>query len=151
MPSTSRLALVVLRFLYLKEEAIHYRYTDIYDPQRQKTYLSICAPSEDSDQTAHSRSLIRIFTGRILDNQRCKVSSCGQQRLWSDCAHAQTGLTSLGAHIRRYGTLSPVAADFVSVNTVDEIIRWKWRLVKGEYLMIILEYIFLFPYKKHTL
>ena len=28
-------------------------------------YLRKCAPSEDSDQTAHSRSLIRIFTGRI--------------------------------------------------------------------------------------
>ena len=25
-----------------------------------------CAPSEDSDQPAHSRSLIRIFTGRFL-------------------------------------------------------------------------------------
>ena len=32
-------------------------------------------PSEDSDQTAHSRSLIRIFTGRILDSQFCKTSS----------------------------------------------------------------------------
>ena len=31
------------------------------------------APSEDSDQPAHARSLIRIFTGHILDSQRCKV------------------------------------------------------------------------------
>ena len=31
-----------------------------------KTYLRTCAPSEDSDQTAHLRSLIRIFTGHIF-------------------------------------------------------------------------------------
>ena len=43
-----------------------------------------CAPSEDSDQIAHSRSLIWIFTGRISDSQGCNVSSCGQRRLWSD-------------------------------------------------------------------
>ena len=44
----------------------------------QKTYLRAWAPSEDSDQSAHSRSLTRIVTGRILDSQ---VSSCGQRRL----------------------------------------------------------------------
>ena len=32
------------------------------EPQRQKTYLLTCPPSKDSDQTAHSRSLIRIFS-----------------------------------------------------------------------------------------
>ena len=35
-----------------------------------------CAPSEDSEQPAHSRSLIRLFTVRILGSQGCKVSSC---------------------------------------------------------------------------
>ena len=44
--------------------------------QRQKKRLRTCAPSEDSDQPAHSRSLIRIFTWCILDSQGCKVSSC---------------------------------------------------------------------------
>ena len=39
------------------------------------------APSEDSDQPAHSRSLIRIFTGRIFYSQGYKVSLCGQRRL----------------------------------------------------------------------
>ena len=29
------------------------------------------APNEDSDQPAHSRSLIRILIGRILDSQEC--------------------------------------------------------------------------------
>ena len=62
-------------------------------PQRQKTYLQTCAPSEDTDQPAHTRSLIRIFTGHSLDNQGCKVSSRGQRRLWSDCANAQADLS----------------------------------------------------------
>ena len=47
-----------------------------HNPQRQ-----ICASSDDSDQPARSRSLIRIFTGHILDSQGCKLSSCGQRRL----------------------------------------------------------------------
>ena len=36
--------------------------------------LRTCAPCEGSDQPARSRSLIRIVTGRILDNQGYKVS-----------------------------------------------------------------------------
>ena len=41
--------------------------------ERQKTCLRTSAPSEDSDQPAHSRSLIRIFTGHILDSQDAKL------------------------------------------------------------------------------
>ena len=33
--------------------------------QRQKTYFRICVSSEDSDQPAHLRRLIRILAGRI--------------------------------------------------------------------------------------
>ena len=33
--------------------------------------------SEHQDQPADLCSLIRIFTGCILDSQGCKVSSCG--------------------------------------------------------------------------
>ena len=54
---------------------------------RQKMHLWTCAQSKNSDQSAHLRSLIRIYTGRILDRQECKVSSCGQRRLW----HTQVG------------------------------------------------------------
>ena len=50
--------------------------------QRQETNLRTCAPREDSDQTAHTRSLIRIFTGRILDYQGRKVFSCRQRKLY---------------------------------------------------------------------
>ena len=41
----------------------------VSEVQRQKTYLRTCALSEDSDQTAQSRSLIRIFTEHIMDSQ----------------------------------------------------------------------------------
>ena len=71
----------------------------IYEQQHEKTHLRTCPPSEDSDQPAHSRSLIRIFTGRILDSQGCKVSPCGQRRLKSDCADAQADLSLRWAHI----------------------------------------------------
>ena len=35
------------------------------EPQRQKTYQQICAPSEDSDQPPPSHSLLRILTWHI--------------------------------------------------------------------------------------
>ena len=62
------------------------------------------APSEDSDQPAHSRSLTRIFTG-----QSGKVSSCGQRRLWSDCVDAQADLSLRWAHLWK-GMFSNAAA-----------------------------------------
>ena len=40
---------------------------------RQKTYLWTCAPREDWDQLAHSRSLIRFIIERFLNIQGCKV------------------------------------------------------------------------------
>ena len=43
--------------------------------------------------------MIRIWTGRILDSRGCKVSSCGQRRLWSDCANAQADLSLRWAHM----------------------------------------------------
>ena len=67
--------------------------------QPQITYLLICSPSEDSDQTAHSRSLIRIFTWCILDSQGFKFSLCGQRRRWSDYLETQADLSLCFAHI----------------------------------------------------
>ena len=46
------------------------------------------APTEDSEQPAHLRSMKRIFTGRILYKEGCKVSSCGQRRLCSGYVEA---------------------------------------------------------------
>ena len=42
------------------------------EPQLQKTDHRTCAASEDSNHPTHSRSLIRIFTGSILDSQGWK-------------------------------------------------------------------------------
>ena len=36
-----------------------------FEPERDKKYNKTCATSEDSDQPAHSRSLIRVFAGRM--------------------------------------------------------------------------------------
>ena len=57
-----------------------------------------CAPSEDSDQSGHPPSLIRVFAVRSLGSWGPKLSSCGQRRLWSDWADAQADLFSLGAY-----------------------------------------------------
>ena len=62
----------------------------------------MCAPSEDSDQPAHARSLIRIFTRRFLDSQGCKVSSRWQWRLIRLRGCAGWFEVSLSAHVRRY-------------------------------------------------
>ena len=70
--------------------------------QRDKTYLWTCAPSEDSDQSAYSSSLIRIFTEHILDSHGCNVSSCGQQTLiiLRECSYLSKGMFSyVMAHI----------------------------------------------------
>ena len=61
------------------------------ETERHKTHLRM-----------HLRSLIRIFTGRILDRQGFKVSSCGQRRHWSVFADAQADLNLRWAHVRRY-------------------------------------------------
>ena len=41
------------------------RYPLIYEPAHNKTYNKTCATSEDLDQTAHPRSLIRVFADRM--------------------------------------------------------------------------------------
>ena len=64
--------------------------------------LWTCAPKEESDHTVYLRRLIRIFTWRILDNQGCKVSSCGQRELMKLRSCTGSVGSSLGAHVSRY-------------------------------------------------
>ena len=47
------------------------------------------------------RSLISIFTGYILDSPGCKVSSCRQRKLLSDCADEQADLSIRCAHMSK--------------------------------------------------
>ena len=112
------------------------------DRKRQKrTFGKYIAPSEDSDQPAHSHNLIRIFTGRILDSQEDKVSLCGQQRLWSDCTEAQadfsfrcvhmsegTFLSGCGSHNKHFsqGTWHLLFTNFISTVSWQKDIKRDW-------------------------
>ena len=78
-----------------------------YKPGHNISYKIACVPSEDSDQPAHPRSLIRVFTGHSLGSQGSKASSGGQRRLWSDCADVQADLSSLGELAIVLGILFP--------------------------------------------
>ena len=64
-----------------------------------KRYNLTCAPVEDSDQSAHVRSLIRVFDGPTLVSQGSNKSSCVKLRLWSDCLDVQTGLNIRCSHM----------------------------------------------------
>ena len=57
-------------------------------PQHDKTNKMTYVPSEDSNQHAYPHSLISVFTVRFIHVgiRGYNVSSCGQQRLWSDWA-----------------------------------------------------------------
>ena len=62
------------------------------EPPHDKTNKMAFVPSEDSDQPGHPPSLIRVFAVRSMGSWGTNVSSCGQQRLWSDWADAQADL-----------------------------------------------------------
>ena len=49
-----------------------------YEPVSCKMYKLACAPTKDSDQPAHPRSLIRAFDGRSMGNKGLNVSSGGK-------------------------------------------------------------------------
>ena len=70
-------------------------------------------PSEESNPSVRSRSLIRIYTECILDSHGCKLSSCIQRRLWSDYVAVQADLSLRWAHISE-GTFSQVTVHLFS-------------------------------------
>ena len=61
-----------------------------------------------------SHSLIRIFTGLILESKGYNSPSCGRRWLWSDCSDAHVDLCLLLAHMSercvfsRCGSYGPV-------------------------------------------
>ena len=57
-----------------------------YQPEHRISYTIARAPSEASDQTAHPRSLIRVFAWHTVDSHGCKTSSSRQRSSWSGCA-----------------------------------------------------------------
>ena len=78
---------------------VNYCWHESYEPQRQETYFRTCASSEDSDQPAHLRRLIRIFAVCIFDDQCYKLSSNRRWRLWSDRAEAQEDSSLPWTHV----------------------------------------------------
>ena len=58
-----------------------------------------CEPREDSHHPRHLPSLTRVFAVHSLGSEGPKLSSCGQQRLWSDRADAQADLSLCWAHM----------------------------------------------------
>ena len=81
------------------------------DPEDSMSYKIAWALSEDSDQTAHMRSLIRIFAGRASAQSNhstpCtlwvakdpKDNSGGQRKLLWECADMQADLSPRLAHV----------------------------------------------------
>ena len=52
-----------------EESTVKHEKNQLSHNVRKHTY----APNDDSDHPAHSRSRIKIFAGRILNSQGCKV------------------------------------------------------------------------------
>ena len=58
---------------------------------------------QHSDQPGHLPSLIRVFSVCSMGSWGPKLSSCRQQRLWSDWADAQADLSLRWAHMHFVG------------------------------------------------
>ena len=96
-----------------------------FSPQLQENYFWTRVPSEYSDQPAHSRSLISIFTGRLFWVVKdAKFLDPDNEDL---CACADWFEFPLGAHVRRY-----VFSHWGSFYTVliwyqvHHLQKWKW-------------------------
>ena len=62
-----------------------------------------CAPSEDSDQSGHPPSLIRVFAVRMKKAWVLSYPLSAQRRLWSDWTDAQADLSLRWAHTHFVG------------------------------------------------
>ena len=101
-----------------------------FDPNSVKANRGY-VPSETCN--SEDRYTFRIFSGRRLDIQWCKVSSRGQRRLRSDCANAQADLSPRWAHMSE-GTFSHVVPHeiFISDSVVVKrtFIFFKYPCIK---------------------
>ena len=60
----------------------------ISDPGQSISYRAACASSEDSDQPAHQRRLIWVFSVRLKTLSILGNAQSTLRRLWSDCGCA---------------------------------------------------------------
>ena len=74
----------------------------INEPKRQKTYFRTCAPSEDSDQSAHSYRLISIFSGHIWIAKGAKFLHANNEDSDQTARMPRLIRVLLGAYVRRY-------------------------------------------------
>ena len=79
---------LVYRTRTLPKKGVYTLQTDTNEMEHNIQHEITCAPSEDSDQPAHPRRLIRVFAGHYGGSQGSKTSSGGQRRLitqrWSE-------------------------------------------------------------------
>ena len=73
-------------------------YRNTNEPCHDKTNNMAFAPSEDSDQSGHPPSLIRVFAVRMKKAWVLSYPLRAPQRLWSDWADAQADLSLRWAH-----------------------------------------------------
>ena len=74
-----------------------------------------CAPSEDSDQSGHPPSLIRVFAVRMKKAWVLSYPLSAQRRLWSDWADAQADLSLRWAHTHFVGFIISWLIYFLSL------------------------------------
>ena len=72
------------------------------EPGHSIFYNILCALSDDSDQPAHMRRLIRVFAVRLTRLWVLGYPLDALRRLWSDCADAQADLSLRWAHIHSW-------------------------------------------------
>ena len=73
------------------------------EPRHDKTNKMACVPSEDSDQTGHPPSLIRVFAFRMKKAWILSYPLSTQRKFWSDWADAQADLSLRWAHTHFVG------------------------------------------------
>ena len=82
---------------YLSFDVGNGKYQQVWAASWQKQQNG-CVPSEDSVQPGQLPSLIIVFIVHSMGSYGPKLSSCWQQRLWSDWADVQGGLSLRWVH-----------------------------------------------------
>ena len=113
-------------------------------PQRQKTYLRTCAPSEDSYQPAHSCSLIRIFTRWTTKTLIRRRGGFGCFFLDGDVPRR----TSYGVYISRLIRFARASSNLSDFNCRNKALNAK--LLRQGYRYFKLRKAFSKFYRKHS-
>ena len=85
--------------------------------------------------------LIRMFISCILDSEGCKISSCGQWWLWSDCTDVQADLSLRWVHVRSNVFSLWTSQSSGAIRTIDAGSRWSVELERQTIILCVCEYI----------